>query len=173
MDLCGKEGDLTSKLTVRKVIFMKKFLPLILALIMSLALAAPAFAESTPVPPSDAEEEDYGIMPLMDIYSESMVASTSGRWESPKFSATPGNGGNIRFWFSNTTGEAVKVYLFWVDSLGVDRIARSMEVPANSQKSAVYSSSRADSYTYRVVVEAFVSGGDITGSLNVAQYTEI
>ena len=152
---------------------MKKFLPLILALVMSLALAAPAFAESTPVPPSDAEEEDYGIMPLMDIYSESMVASTSGRWESPKFSATPGNGGNIRFWFSNTTGEAVKVYLFWVDSLGVDRIARSMEVPANSQKSAVYSSSRADSYTYRVVVEAFLSGGDITGSLNVAQYTEI
>ena len=65
------------------------------------------------------------------------------------------------------------MYLFWVDSLGVDRIARSMEVPANSQKSAVYSSSRADSYTYRVVVEAFVSGGDITGSLNVAQYTEI
>ena len=41
---------------------MKKFLPLILALVMSLALAAPAFAESTPVPPSDAEEEDYGIM---------------------------------------------------------------------------------------------------------------
>lgn len=149
---------------------MKKFLSLTLALMMSLALAAPAFAASTPVPPSDAEKEDYGIMPLMDIYSESMVVSTSGRWDSPKFAATPGNGTYIRFWFNNTTAEAVRVYLYWVDSLGQEWHLETMEVPANSQKSMVYNNSRADSWSYKVVVEAYVSGGDIAGSLNVAQY---
>ena len=43
---------------------MKKFLSLTLALIMTLALAVPAFAENTPPLPPDASDEDYGIMPL-------------------------------------------------------------------------------------------------------------
>ena len=43
--------------------YMKKFLSLTLALIMTLALAVPAFAVTDPTIPSDTSDEDYGIMP--------------------------------------------------------------------------------------------------------------
>ena len=146
---------------------MKKFLSMTLALIMTMALASPAFASDT-IPPVDPEPEEGWIMPRIAIFTNT-ASSDNGRWDSSEFSATASNGNYIRFWHDNTTDEDVKVYLYKTDS-GTDVRVKSMTVPANSSLSEVYYSSKAGSGTYKIVIEATVSGGDINGAVNVAQY---
>ena len=90
---------------------MKKFLSLTLALIMTLALAVPAFAENTPPLPPDASDEDYGIMPLAALFPQTPI-SGAGTYETYDFTASSSNGNYIRFWFQNTTSEEVDVYLY-------------------------------------------------------------
>lgn len=147
---------------------MKKFLSLTLALIMTLALAVPAFASTTPPDPPSASDEDDGIMPLAALFPQTPVAD-AGSYRSTDFTASSSNGNYIRFWFENTTSEKVTVSLYRTDS-GRDVLVKSMPVDGNSQDQRTYYSSTANSGTYYIYIEAVSSGGTISGNLSVAQY---
>ena len=149
---------------------MKKFLSLTLALIMTLALAVPAFAENTPPLPPDASDEDYGIMPLAALFPQTPI-SGAGTYETYDFTASSSNGNYIRFWFQNTTSEEVDVYLYRTDS-GKNVLVKSMTVEGDSQNQEVYYNSTASSGTYYIKIDAVASGGTISGTLSVAQYTK-
>ena len=82
---------------------LKKVMSLFLALVMSFALAAPAFAAE----PGDGDE---GIMPLMQLYPNDDISMRSGLSLGP-FTTTPGQGNNIRVWFHNKGSESVNVIL--------------------------------------------------------------
>ncbi len=150
--------------------YMKKFLSLTLALIMTLALAVPAFAVTDPTIPSDTSDEDYGIMPLASLFPQTPIAG-AGTYKTYDFTASSSNGNYIRFWFENTTSEAVDVYLYRTDS-GKDKLVKSMSVDGDSHNQEVYYNSTASSGTYYIKIDASESGGTISGNLSVAQYTK-
>ncbi len=170
---------------------MKKFLSLTLALIMTLALAVPAFAVTDPTIPSDTSDEDLGwlisvfdyakkhlcnwklhngIMPLASLFPQTPIAG-AGTYKTYDFTASSSNGNYIRFWFENTTSEAVDVYLYRTDS-GKDKLVKSMSVDGDSHNQEVYYNSTASSGTYYIKIDASESGGTISGNLSVAQYTK-
>ena len=171
--------------------YMKKFLSLTLALIMTLALAVPAFAVTDPTIPSDTSDEDLGwlisvfdyakkhlcnwklhngIMPLASLFPQTPIAG-AGTYKTYDFTASSSNGNYIRFWFENTTSEAVDVYLYRTDS-GKDKLVKSMSVDGDSHNQEVYYNSTASSGTYYIKIDASESGGTISGNLSVAQYTK-
>lgn len=82
---------------------LKKVMSLFLALVMSFALAAPAFAAE----PGDGDE---GIMPLMQLYPNDPINIRSGSMVGP-VTTTPGQGDHIRVWFRNDGTESVTVTL--------------------------------------------------------------
>lgn len=138
--------------------------------IMTLALAVPAFAVTDPTIPSDTSDEDYGIMPLASLFPQTPIAG-AGTYKTYDFTASSSNGNYIRFWFENTTSEAVDVYLYRTDS-GKDKLVKSMSVDGDSHNQEVYYNSTASSGTYYIKIDASESGGTISGNLSVAQYTK-
>jgi len=141
----------------------------LLALTMLAAAAVPSFAAGTPpVDPPEVTDPDYGIMPLSDLYS-STCKDTSGQWNSSEFAAIPAYGSYIRYWHQNDTNEKVKVYLYRTD-ISTTKYVSMMYVEPHSQNSSVYFSLTSNSGTYKIVVEAFASGGDVNGSVAAAQY---
>ena len=146
---------------------MKKLLSLVLALAMTFAIAAPALAAE--FPPVDTADNDFGIMPLSSLYSNT-VSDTSGRWKSYDFTATPSNGNYIRIWFENTTDERVTVILYRYNTLLGRLPVCIMNVSGNSGQSKVYHTSDAGSATYYLSIEASESGGLIQGTIAAAQY---
>lgn len=149
---------------------MKKFcsFAIVIALAMTMALAVHAFVASTPpAKQTDITDTDNEIMPQISLFKD-MAYSRHGQWTSSKFTATSSNGNYIRYWHKNDTGEAVKVYLYRTDS-GEEVLVSSMKIGDNSQDSKVYYDKTAGSGTYEIIVEAYVSGGLITGNVAVSQ----
>lgn len=151
---------------------MKKFLSLILALIMTMALAAPSFATDTSlVTPPEITDPNNGIMPLINIFTDTAY-STNGKWSSSEYSATSSNGDYIRYWHKNNTNEKVKVYLYRTDTKYNTNYVSMMTVNANDQGSKVYYSPRSSSSgTYKITIEAYESGGEVNGDVSLAQYS--
>lgn len=81
---------------------MKRFLSLILAMVMSLALAAPAFA-------AEDGDPNEGIMPLAQIFSDDVNLKNGS--DSIPFTTTPGYGTKLHIWFRNQGTETVKITL--------------------------------------------------------------
>lgn len=141
----------------------KRFLSLLLALVMSLALAAPAFA-------ADADTGDVEpVMPRLQIFPDDPVTGY-GRYRSSNFSATPGNGKTIHVWFQNGTDHQIEIRLFRVGTANpvLTGIAQPhSNWPQGSEGD--YTSPTADSGTY--YVELILRGNYlISGRLAVAQY---
>lgn len=148
---------------------MKKLISLTLALVMAMSLAVPAFAADMPTSaPADIIDTDDGIMPLISLFDDT-ASSRNGQWTSSEFTATSSNGNYIRFWHRNDTNEKVKVYLYRTDS-GRDLVVSTIYVDANDQNSKVYYDRNASSGTYKIVIEAYVSGGRVSGDVAAAQY---
>lgn len=143
---------------------IKKVLSLALALVMAMSLSVSAFATG-PVDPTDPEG---GIMPLVSLF-EDEAYSTKGTWTSVEFAAASSNGNYIRYWHQNNTNQKVKVYLYRTDK-STTTFVSSMTVEANDQNSKVYYNSTAGSGNYKIVVEAYVSGGTVDGGVAAAQY---
>lgn len=119
---------------------------------------------------AENEKEDYGIMPLASLFPQTPIAG-AGTYKTYDFTASSSNGNYIRFWFENTTSEAVDVYLYRTDS-GKDKLVKSMSVDGDSHNQEVYYNSTASSGTYYIKIDASESGGTISGNLSVAQYTK-
>lgn len=143
---------------------MKKLSALALVLVMATALAVLAFTSNTSTVEPTTNPDTNSISLFTDgTYSE------NGEWTSPEFTATSSNGNYIRYWHQNHTAEDVKVYLYRTDS-GKSVLISSMQVPQNDQNAKVYYAENAGSGTYKIVVEAYVSGGLVSGSAVVSQY---
>lgn len=89
----------------------KRFLSLLLALVMSLSLAAPAFADG----PDDGDGDNGGIMPRATLFQDPAVSSGSGSYRSETFTSTPGNGKYIKVWYANRSDHDATVYLYRTD----------------------------------------------------------
>jgi hypothetical protein len=160
----GKRTKTTKKKGLERN--MKKILSLALALALTLTLAAPVCAADpsfSGTPSDDQSESTSGNRLYYNLFS-----SSDSTWTSCDFTASLSNGNYIRFWHQNNTGEDVRVYLYRTDS-GGERLVSSMTVSAHHQGSKVYYSGTAGSGTYRLVAEAHVSGGSISGSIAAAQ----
>ena len=146
---------------------MKKLLSLTLALMMTAALAIPAFTTGTP---PAAPSETTGTSSGISIFTDTAI-STNGTWTSPEYSATSSNGNYIRYWHQNDTNEKVKVYLYRTDTKYNTNYVSMMTVNANDQSSKVFYTRTAGSGTYKITIEAYESGGDVNGDAALAQYT--
>lgn len=101
---------------------MKKFLSMILALTMSLALAVPAFAATTSEPQSEALSEDYGIMPFSNrqVIRNQDITTEGTSWVQPF------GYGSYRIWVKNTTNEEMTI----THCAGISSVP--YKVPANT-----------------------------------------
>ena len=132
---------------------MKKLLSLTLALMMTAALAIPAFATGTP---PAAPSETTGTSSGISIFTDTAIST---------------NGNYIRYWHQNDTNEKVKVYLYRTDTKYNTNYVSMMTVNANDQSSKVFYTRTAGSGTYKITIEAYESGGDVNGDAALAQYT--
>lgn len=140
---------------------------LALAFIMATSPAIPVFSANTVViEPTSITDMHHISTSQISLFSDKTY-SENGQWDSAQFTATSGNGNYIYYWHQNDTSEPVKVYLYRTDS-GKDVLVSSMDV--TDQNSNVYFAQDAGSGTYKIVVEAYVSGGLISGSIAVWQY---
>lgn len=149
---------------------MKRFLSLFLALMMSFALAVPAFADE----PTDPDDGNAGIMPLLQVFPDS-PAGGRGTYNTARFTTTPSNGNYIQVWYANLATSPARIMLHRVDS-GKDEIVsinsngdKYMTVNSMNNGSFVYSDATAGSGTYYVVIEC-PGNGIINGRIAVAQY---
>ena len=100
----------------------KRFLSLLLALVMSLSLGAPAFAAEPYGDPS------AGIKPRLQLYPHEPISMSSGYSVGP-FTSSPGAGKYIQVWFANRGTSDVTVML--MDSTN-SVVLESMKVTWNS-----------------------------------------
>lgn len=89
-------------------------------------------------------------------------------WSSVEFTPTSSNGNYICFQHKNKTDQNVRVYLYRTDESSRNYVTM-MCVDANDVNSEVYYSPTAGFGTYKVVIEAYVSGGEISGDVVVNQ----
>lgn len=114
-----------------------------------------------------AGDHDDLIMPLSVLYPNSSITGP-GKCQTTLFTATPGEGKFIQYWFQNLTGDEVHVYLRRTDST---TRASQMDVAGDDQKTNLYSATDADKATYYVVIEdATGKSAVINGNVSVAQY---
>lgn len=140
----------------------KKFLSLLLAMVMSLSLAAPVFA---------AEPEDdpnAGIMPLANLYQDPSINNGTGDHRTTSFTSTPGNGKFIKVWFANRSNYPVTVDLYVV---GQTNPVESWDFGPNSyaDNGRWHVGSDTEAVTYYVRIRA-KNANTIVGYLSVAQY---
>lgn len=141
---------------------MKRFLSLVLAMVMSLALAAPAFAAE--------DDPDEGIMPLAQLYSDNAISAESGTY-FPRFTTTPGNGAYLRIWFRNTGTERVIVRL-WDTSNPKNPVKSQAFDPGTPNDTFVYIIPTPDKPCtfYLEFTNNGPTGERITGQAAAAQY---
>lgn len=96
------------------------------------------------------------------------ASSRRGGWSSVEFTPTSSNGNYICFQHKNKTDQNVRVYLYRTDESSRNYVTM-MCVDANDVNSEVYYSPTAGFGTYKVVIEAYVSGGEISGDVVVNQ----
>ncbi len=121
----------------------KRFLSLLLALVMALSLAAPAFAAG--------DDPNEGIMPLQQIFDDEEITISGGHYQTRPFAATSGNGKTIHFWCRNYADHPVEVYVFRTDKTAS---ILSYEIPANGGTwESDYNNSTADSASYYIVLQ--------------------
>ena len=96
------------------------------------------------------------------------ASSRRGGWSSVEFTPTSSNGNYICFQHKNKTDQNVRVYLYRTDESSRNYVTM-MCVDANDVNSEVYYSPTAGFGTYHVVIEAYVSGGEISGDVVVNQ----
>lgn len=142
---------------------MKRFLSLLLALVMTFALAAPAFAAE----PDDGDPNE-GIMPLGNIYKDEDVYNSTGTYESTRFASVPGNGKYIKIWYANRSDHDVTITLYRTDKAGY---VASKVVKANDYKDdnvLWYIGSDTEHVTYYVRIHANDSN-TVIGYLSILQ----
>ncbi len=113
---------------------MKRFLSLVLAMVMSLALAAPAFA-------AEDGDPNEGIMPLAQLYSDNNINANSDTYK-PTFTTTPGAGKYLRVWFRNKGAESVVVTLW--DYNTRERLMSKTFIPNDPNDTFLYTISAPD-----------------------------
>lgn len=139
---------------------LKKVMSLFLALVMSFALAAPAFA-------AEPDDGDEGIMPLAAIYDDRGISVSSGS-PTRSFTTTPSNGKYVRVWFHNRGSEPVVVTLR--DSATHEERG-SMKVAAGIGDTFTSEILTPDKpCTYYLHFESYGSGARVVGDVTVSQY---
>lgn len=96
------------------------------------------------------------------------ITEIADYWSSVEFTPTSSNGNYICFQHKNKTDQNVRVYLYRTDESSRNYVTM-MCVDANDVNSEVYYSPTAGFGTYKVVIEAYVSGGEISGDVVVNQ----
>jgi hypothetical protein len=81
----------------------KRFLSLLLAMVMAFSMAVPVFA-------AEPDDPDEGIMPLAQVYPQEPVSTSSGNGVGP-FTTSPGAGKYLQVWFANRGTTNVTVVL--------------------------------------------------------------
>lgn len=141
---------------------IKRFLSLLLALVMSLSMAVPAFAADGP------DDPDAGIMPLsVTLYENRTInEQTRGSYTSDRVTSTPGNGPYIKVWYrNNSTTAAVNVYLWRADRT---TYVRHVQIAPGASDEIWYNGSNAASVTYYVTISS-VNSYSVQGHLAIAQ----
>ena len=90
---------------------MKRFMSIVLAVVMAFAFQATAFAAA----PANMDGPGGIILPRAALYPRSPIAGT-GSVRTTAFTATPSNGNYIRVWYENNATSEVMVYLYRTDS---------------------------------------------------------
>lgn len=141
----------------------KKFLSLLLAMVMSLSLAAPVFAAE----PEDDPNE--GIMLLSTLYDSKDLNLGTGSFNSDKFTTTPGNGKYIKVWYANRTNYNTTVYLFRVNANGDELVTYKTFAPNSYIGNEIwYPISNTEPITFRVYVKVN-NNYPLSGYLAVSQ----
>ena len=94
------------------------------------------------------------------------ISSGNGSWRSPDLAVSTSQSESIQYWFRNDTKEACRVYLMQQNPDGTVNTVSWMEVEANGEDQAVYCAGEKTG-KYYLMVEAYVSGGDISGEARV------
>ena len=135
----------------------KRFLSLLLALVMSLSLAVPVFA-------TEPDDPNEGIELHMQLFENPYVNDRTGTYRTDNFTSTPGNGKYIKVWYRNYTDKKATIVLYNKDSKVLD----SKEVAPNSENEIWYVGSNTEPVTYYVRVLEDLSA-PVIGYLAVAQ----
>lgn len=148
----------------------KRILPLLLALAMSLALTAPAFA-ATLYQNKTIVGGNEGIIPVAEVYPKDKISLSSGNSVGP-FTTSPSSGRYLRIWFNNQGSEAVTVMLMDGSNSGEPLASMSAEVNGLS-KSFTYTIPTPDvPHTYYIRFASPATGARIEGSVAAVLYQD-
>lgn len=136
---------------------MKRVLSLLLALVMCLAMAAPAFA-------AEPEDPNEGIELHMQLFENPYVNDSTGTYHTDNFTSTPGNGTYIKVWYRNYSDERATVVLY--NKNGTD--LKAMNIAPGGEGEIWYTGSNTTAVSYYVRILSEYSG-QVTGYLAVAQ----
>lgn len=117
---------------------------------------------------NEGESISFYSLEAGKIIMDDTASSRRGGWSSVEFTPTSSNGNYICFQHKNKTDQNVRVYLYRTDESSRNYVTM-MCVDANDVNSEVYYSPTAGFGTYKVVIEAYVSGGEISGDVVVNQ----
>lgn len=106
---------------------------------------------------------------VMDLYYIDDVYTNSGDFNTDSFSATKGNGDNLRIIFKNEGSQGANVKLFRYGIFGLNRKeVLSFSTDAGQTFSMKYSAGNADRGTYKVRISS-QSGSKVDGALKISQ----